>query len=234
MRDRAPSRRRVVDAVASLLRGTDEELEASRTFDELSKLAVEEWSGFLAARPHRRTESLVATLAAEGRREAQERPQRALAVFAVAESVTNDLRDVFLLAEWRARLARERANAFLTLRRYQEALEAVDSAEAFLSHARDADFDLPFVRWVRAMVFFETKRYSEALTLAVSVVRAFEKCDDIEYANQVRILVADICYANGDVDDAMRMYRDLLAYFEEQGDDQIVAALRAKLARTSK
>jgi tetratricopeptide (TPR) repeat protein len=229
-----PNRRRVADAVASLLRDTDEELEASRTYDELSKLGVEEWSSFLAARPHRRTESLVARLAAEGRRETEKRPELALAILAVAESVANELRDVFLLAEWRARLARERASALLALRRYPEALDAVDSAEAFLAHVRDANFDLPFVRWLRARIFFETERHEEALNLAVAVVRAFDKCDDLEYANQARILVADICYVQGNVGDALSMYRDLLVYFEEQKDEEIASTLTLKISSCQK
>ena len=232
MRTRNRDRRRVTDAVASLLRRTDEEFEASSTYDELSRLAVEEWSDFLIARPHRRTESLVARLAAEGRRETRERPPRALAIFAVAVSITNDLRDVFLLAEWKARLARQRAEALLALRRYPEALEAVDSAEAFLSHVRDAAaYELPFVRWIRARIFFETERLSEALNLAVAVVHSFEKCEDVECANQVRILVADICAARGEIEDANSMYRELLVYFEEQEDEEIVSLLRPKVAK---
>ena len=214
MRTRNRDRRRVTDAVASLLRRTDEEFEASSTYDELSRLAVEEWSDFLIARPHRRTESFVARLAAEGRRETRERPPRALAIFAVAVSITNDLRDVFLLAEWKARLARQRAEALLALRRYPEALEAVDSAEAFLSHVRDA---AAYDGWVA--------------NPARAALHSFEKCEDVECANQVRILVADICAARGEIEDANSMYRELLVYFEEQEDEEIVSLLRPKVAK---
>jgi tetratricopeptide (TPR) repeat protein len=230
MRDRPGRRGRVIDAVESLLRGNDEELEASRTFDELATLRIEDWSAFLTARPHRRTESLVARLTAEGRRAAKESPERALAMFAVAEGVANDLRDPFLIARCRGYLAKERAHALRVLRRYAEALEAVDSAEAFLSHVYEAAYELAFVRWARAMIFFETNRCDKALRLAVTVARTFEKCDDFEYANHVRILVADACDALGETGDAISMYLELLKYFEDLGDEDIVPMLRSKLA----
>lgn len=227
---RPPSRRRVVDAVASLLRGTDEELEASHTFDELSKRPIEQWPDFLAFRPHLRTESLVARLIAEGRREVQRRPEEALVIFKVAEGVANGIRDPIRLATYRGNLAKERAHALRVLRRYPEALEAVDSAESFLSHVPSSAYELAFVRWARAMIFFDTARYTEALTLAITVVRSFEKFEDIEYAQQARILVADLCREKGDIEDALAMYREALAYFEEQDDEEIVPKLRTRLA----
>ena len=117
------------------------------------------------------------------------------------------------------------------LRRYAEALEAIDSAEAFLTHARDSAYELAFVRWARALILFDTERYNEALRLSVAVARSFEKCDDIEYANHVRILVGDICDAAGETEDAISMYLELLKYFEAIGDEDIGRILRAKLAR---
>ena len=229
-RTRLPKRRRVVDAVASQLRGVDADLEASHTFDELLKLPVEEWPAFLATRPSRRTESLVARLIAEGRREVPNQPARALAMFTAAEGVTNSLKDAIRLARYRGVLAKERAHALRILRRYAEALAEVDSAEAFLSHVPASEYDLTFVRWTRATVLFDLGRYSEALDLAVTVVRSFEEFEDIEYAHQTRILVADLLRERGAVDDALAMYRELHGYFEEQEDDEITPALAKRIA----
>jgi len=229
-RTRSPYRRRVVDAIASQLRGVDADLEASNTFDALLKLPVDAWSAFLATRPNRRTESLVARLIAEGRREIPNEPERALAMFRAAEEVTNTLKDVLRLARYRGVLAKERAHALRVLRRYPEALAEVDSAEAFLSEVPASAYDLTFVRWTRATILFDIARYPEALSLAVNVVRSFEKFEDIEYAHQTRILVADLLRERGAVEDALAMYRELHRYFEEQEDDEIAPALAERIA----
>jgi tetratricopeptide (TPR) repeat protein len=229
-RTRLPNRRRVVDAVASQLRGIDADLEASHAFDELLKLRVEEWPVFLAARPSRRTESLAARLIAEGRRQVPNQPERALAMFTAAEGVTNSLKDAIRLARYRGVLAKERAHALRVLRRYTEALAEVDSAEAFLSHVPASAYDLTFVRWTRATILYDIGRYPEALGLAVTVVRSFEKFEDIEYAHQARILVADLLRERGAVEDALAMYRELHGYFKEQDDDEITPALVKRIA----
>jgi tetratricopeptide (TPR) repeat protein len=228
-RTRSPYRRRVVDAVASQLRGVDADLEASNTFDALLELPVDKWSAFLAARPNRRTESLVARLIAEGRKAVSNEPDRALAMFLAAEEVTNTLKDVLRLARYRGVLAKERAHALRVLGRYTEALADVDAAEAFLSEVPASAYDLTFVRWTRATILFDMGRYPEALSLAVAVVRSFEKFEDLEYAHQARILVADLLCERGAVEDALAMYRELQGYFEEQDDDEITPALAKRI-----
>ena len=227
---RVARRRHMRDVLARMLRDSDEELEASHTFDELMNRPIEAWPRFLAERPKLCTESLVVRLTAEGRHELEQRPEHALAMFIVAEGVASMLTDAFGIAEYRGNLAKERANALRILGRYPEALEALDSAEAFLSHLPAPDYDLTFIRWGRATVLFYMTRYGEARALAEGVVRIFDKFGETEYGHLARILLANIRCEQGEVEQAAATYRELLAYFEEQRDREMVPKLNANLA----
>jgi tetratricopeptide (TPR) repeat protein len=127
-------------------------------------------------------------------------------------------------------IEKERSNALRLLGRYPEALAALDAAEGFLKYLPAPAYDQNFVDWNRATVLFYMTRYAEALPLSMLVVDTFRRLGEADYAQQSRILVANIFCEQGNVLGAHAMYREVLSYFDAQRNRELVAQLNANLA----
>jgi tetratricopeptide (TPR) repeat protein len=222
---------REIDEFVSLAVGrVSTDSEADETFELLNRLAPEHWRSWLTDHPSAQTRGLVERIIAEARRGLNDRPERALQVLDLAVGVASSLRDVFEIAECRGNVEVQRASALRHLGQYHAALEATDAAGRFFGHLPAPTFDLAFVVWARANVLFSMTRYAEALPLIRDVERTFLSFGDPYHAARSRLLEANILCEQGDVRAAEDIYRDLLPYFEEDKDQEMVAWLTQNLA----
>lgn len=223
--------RREIDELVSLAGGRvriDRETDAA--FEALTRLAPEYWMSWLGDHPAARTRGLVERFIAEARCGLNDRPERALQLLDLAVDIANGLRDSFDIAECRGNIEVQRASALRHMGQYDTALKATDAAGRFLSHLPAPAFDLAFVLWARANVLFSMTRYAEALPLIQDVQRTFLSFGDPYHAARSRLLEANILCEQGDASTAEGIYRDLLRYFEDDEDQEMVAWLTQNLA----
>jgi tetratricopeptide (TPR) repeat protein len=204
--------------------------DADAAFEILNRLAPERWMSWLAAHPEARTRGLVGCFIAEARRGFNDRPERALQILDLAVQVANVLGDVLDIAECRGNIEVQRASALRHLGHYHSALEATDAAGRFLSHLPAPTFDLAFVAWTRANILFSMTRYAEALPLIRDVEQTFVSFGDPYHAARSRLLAGNILCEQGDVQAAENIFRDLLRYFENDEDREMIAWLTQNLA----
>jgi len=223
--------RREIDELVSLVGGrVSIDSDADATFEILHRLAPDHWTSWLADHPSTRTRGLVERIIAEARRSLNDRPEHALQLLDVAVIVANALPDVLDIAECRGNVEVQRASALRHLGRYPAALEATDVAARFLGHLPAPTFDLAFVSWARANILFSMTRYAEALPLSRDVEQTFLSFGDPYHAARSRLLTANILCEQGDVPAAEELFRDLLRYFEDDDDQEMVAWLTQNLA----
>ena len=223
--------RRETDELVSLAAGrVIVDSEADAAFEVLARLAPEHWTSWIAEHPFVRTRGLVERFIAETRRGLNDRPERGLQMLDVAVEVANSLQDPFDLAECRGNIEVQRASALRHLGQYHAALGATDAADRFLNNLPAPTFDLAFVAWARANVLFSMTRHAEALTVIRNVEGTFLSFGDQYHAARANLLEGNILCEQGDTLAAERIYRDLLRYFEEDEDQEMVAWLTQNLA----
>jgi tetratricopeptide (TPR) repeat protein len=207
-----------------------EDAAAEYTFATLLDCPIETWAGYLSGRPGLRTEGLIRRLIREARGEYDRRAERALNLLEVGVTIANSLPDVTAIAEQRATLAKERANALRMLSRYPEALESLDEADRFLNDVPITGADRALVDWARATVLFYMTRYSEALSLVRAASAELMRFGELPRAQQARLLEAGILYEMGEVESALRMYEELTSYFFSLDDAETTARILADRA----
>ncbi|HET8774617.1 MAG TPA: hypothetical protein VFP80_12515 [Thermoanaerobaculia bacterium] len=173
---------------------------------------------------------LVRRMLHEARAEFDRRPKVALQILTEAERLARTLSGTREQAEHRGAIAKELAEALRMLGRHAEALSALDSAEEFLARIPAPGYDLAFVDWIRAAVLFYLTRYDDALPFARRAGRVFREHGDIERAQQVRMVEANILCERGDVGEAHRIFTRLVIFFQGDDDREMVARLHANLA----
>jgi tetratricopeptide (TPR) repeat protein len=220
----------VADAQNLARRIMIEDSSAESTFATLLECPIETWERKLSGRPELRTEGLIRRLISEARAEYDRRAERALKLLEIGISVANSLSDVTAIAEQRATLAKERANALRMLSRYPEALESLDEAEGFLNDVAIDGADRALVDWARATVLFYMTRYAEALPLVRAASNVLMRFGELPRAQQARVLEAGILYEMGEVEGALRVYEELTSYFWSLDDAETTARLLADRA----
>jgi len=220
----------IADAQNVARRIVVEDVAAEYTFATLEDCPIETWADYLAGRPGLRTEGFIRRLIREARDEYDRRAERALNLLGVGVTIANSLSDVTTMAEQRATLAKERANALRMLSRYPEALESLDEAERFLNDVPITGADRALVDWARATVLFYMTRYAEALPLVRAAGAELMRFGELPRAQQARLLEAGILYEMGQVEAALRIYEDLTSYFWSLDDAETTARLLADRA----
>ena len=220
----------IADAQNVARRIVVEDAAAEYTFATLLDCPIETWADYLSARPALRTEGLIRRLIREARKEYDRHAERALTLLEVGTTIANSLSDVTAIAEQRATLAKERANALRMLSRYPEALESLDEAERFLNDVPITGADRALVDWARATVLFYMTRYAEALPLVRAASAELMRFGELPRAQQARLLEAGILYEMGEVESALRMYEDLTSYFWSLDDAETTARILADRA----
>jgi tetratricopeptide (TPR) repeat protein len=220
----------IADAQNVARRIVIEDAAAEDTFETLLDCPIETWIDHFSARPGLRTEGLIRRLIREARTEFDRRAERALKLLDIGVTIANSLSDVVALAEHRATLAKERANALRMLGRYPEALEALDEADRFLDDVPVTGAERALVDWARATILFYMTRYSDALPLIRAASAELMCFGELPRAQQARLLEAGILYEMGEAAPALRMYEELTPYFWSTGDIDTTARLLADRA----
>jgi tetratricopeptide (TPR) repeat protein len=220
----------VADAQHVARRIVVEDAAAEYTFATLFDCPIETWAGRLSSRPELRTEGLIRRIIREARAEYDRSAERALKLLELGITIANSLSDVTGIAEQRAALAKERANALRMLSRYAEALESLDEAERFLDDVQISGADRALVDWSHATVLFYMTRYSDALPLVRKASSVLMRFGELPRAQKTRLLEAGILYEMGEVEHALRVYEELTPYFFGLDDAETTARLLADRA----
>jgi tetratricopeptide (TPR) repeat protein len=199
-----------------------EDRDAETTFRQMTALPIDRWLPHLETRSASRTEGLIRRVVREARAEFDRDPGRALDMLSVAAGIANALQDAFGIANERATIAKERANALRMLGRYREALDELEWAEQFLNDLPTRIFDLALVYWARATVLFSMTRYAEALPLVRRATAILRQFGDLPRARQAGVLEASILLEMGEIDDAESLFGALAEAFKATNDREIV------------
>jgi tetratricopeptide (TPR) repeat protein len=222
-----PRRRSLLSVVDEALGGVRDN---GRTLAELRQIPVDRWHAFLREHSEANTKAVCHEIVEEARRTFHHAPETALLMLSAAAAVANSLPDQLSAAEERGNIAKERANVFRALYRFPEAHEFLDEAERHLSVLPAPAFDLNFVHWSRATLFFFVGRYADAARIARDAIGTFMAFGDVFFANKVRVLLASIEVEQGDVKRAYGKFLRLRTYFEDLRDPETVAIIDGNLA----
>ena len=230
--------RRSADARRAELRETARRLMRERGDAEelVAKLvratAREEWPG-LASREELRNIGGVERLIAEVQFRMEREPQAALTLSniatTIAETLPNDHYPPVVLAQLRAQAWKARANALRYLGRYGDALEAIDRADERLSGFATVAHDRALVQLSRAIILFQTNRFSEALSLLGDCHTVFTDHGDTRSALSCGIVEGNVLYEQKRYREATAAFTPLLAEARDLGDVESEARLHNNL-----
>lgn len=207
-----------------------EVLRAEETYEELRAHPLETWIEHLTGSGSECTDSLV-RLIVRGARAIEERdPREALRLLDTAEAIGMLLPAEEFSTEARGELWKERANTHMVLGAYPAALEAWDEAERAFGSRPVAAFDLAFVAWGRASVYFEMGQYARALPLVRAARQTLRAFGDRENVVRTGVLEACIVQEQGDLDAAEALYAALHRTLEVSGDELTFARVLANIA----
>jgi tetratricopeptide (TPR) repeat protein len=181
----------------------DETRQGESQLMELRNSPLDLWPGAVSNLPP--TTGLAKALAAEAREHLKTDPRAALAIaslgLGVVDHATGGGR-----AHTLGTLQKERANALRKLGRYEDALAALDAAQAAFVSAGAIGCDLGVVEWARATTFFEMRSYELALLHVESAIPLLSSYGQSRLALQAQILRAGIIKERGDIVGARTLY----------------------------
>ena len=220
------------DILATRQKMGAEAARAEAFFGELMRLPIEEWLSAFAENPHQRTEAMVLRLLTEVEIEVKRRPQHALLLINVAETVTGSL-DIPAIHVCAGDCWKQRANALRHLGRYSESLEAADLAAAFYRLLPLGDFDIGQALYTRAGTLFKMTLYGEALSVLESARELLREFGDTMPLAKTLMLDAAIRFEQGDVVRAEQTWLEVVPMLKRFDDRMELARVRANLAECS-
>lgn len=199
---------------------------------QLAQRPTREWEAILGANPQTRTSALVRRLVEAAEPEMHRRPDHALLLLRIAESVADGLPDAPESFRARGLVWKQRANALRVQTRYEDALDAAIVAKGCYEPLRQPDtpFELGQVHFTMAAILFEMTRYEPALrevTIARDLLEPYGMSAPLA---KLMMLEALICAERGDVTHARETLRALLPIEEQLGQPLEVGRVRANLA----
>ncbi|HEY0157780.1 MAG TPA: tetratricopeptide repeat protein [Thermoanaerobaculia bacterium] len=187
----------------------------------------EQWPS-LAARPELMSSGALDRLAALGE-ELERDPNAALAVAelatAIADALPPDSYPRVVIAQLRAHAWKDRARALCYLARYDDALSALDRAQAELLPLGTLAHDQAILDLVRSTVLQHLRRYSEAEALLSECRQVFTDFGDERLYRQCTVACGNLLVRRGDY----RAARELLAPLIRDGDPDSIARARFAL-----
>lgn len=204
--------------------------QAERTYERLLRHPVETWAEHFTQSAEECTDSFVRRVIRSARSLEEREPREALRLLETAEALGRRVQTGALAKGTIGEIWKERANTLMVTGAYPAALEAWAEAEQAFRDGAVADFDLAFVAWGRASVYFEMGEYARALPLARTARRTLGRFGDRENAARAELLEACILHEQGDVDAAKRRYERLVLQFAGSADEVSLARVLANLA----
>ena len=225
---RAPNPQLVAEFAEIARRMQDERVAAVSVVDRLLRdTPAEQWSE-LSERAELRTAGALEKLGSYVTQALGRDPRQALTAAQLAASICESLSDPYppvVVAQLCAHAAKDLAKALLYLGRFDEALSALDRAEARVAPYGALAHDLAIVRVVRATLLHEINRYDDAFALLAECKEVFR-----EHHDNKRLLLCGI--NEGVLLHRMRRYREareayllLLPATADSGDRDAMACL---------
>jgi tetratricopeptide (TPR) repeat protein len=228
-RRRAPSPRHIAEFAATARRLQEERDAAANLVERLLRdLPRERWME-LAPRPELQTCGALEKLGSFAAQALGRDPRQALASAQLAVSIATSLNTgsypPVVIAQLCAHAYKDLAKAHLYLGRFDDALAALDEAEARIAPYGALVHDMAIVRVVRATTLHELERYDEAFALLAECKAVFRNHHDHK-----RLILCGI--SEGVLLHRMRRYREareayllLLAATRDSADRDAVACL---------
>jgi len=218
-RDAANRRERDTFDLGAVQRVLEDEKErAQGVFEQHDTVAGDDVATWLRAQDKLRTLGGARVVLERAHADLEVDPQRALllADFALesAETWTGHPRTMVLLTRGGAHL--ERANALRALGQFDDALDALASAECAFNAILTGAFDLARVWQVRAMILCARAQYDDAGRLAHKARETFAEFGDDERAQNCGLIEAAVLLERGRTTEARALYEELLAGAESE------------------
>ncbi|HEX3067029.1 MAG TPA: hypothetical protein VHX14_00525 [Thermoanaerobaculia bacterium] len=201
-------------------------------FGELMRLPIEQWPSAFEKNPQHCTEGMVLRLLTEVEIEVKRRPQHAMLLINVAEIVTCSL-GIPAIHACAGDCWKQRANTLRHLWLYSESLEAADLAAAFYRLLPLGDFETGQALYAKAITLFKMTHYDEALAVLESAKELLREFGDTMPLAKTLILEACIRCEQGDLDQAERMWIEVVPMLKRFDDRIELARVRANLAECS-
>lgn len=211
------------------IRRARERRDADDTYNTLSMLARGAWAAYLDKLPFRRTEGLVERIITAAIVELDRNTEEALALLDAAESLLPSL-DARAALHLGADIEKNRANAQRELGAYPEALAAAERALVIAESWPGGGFDYAQSLYTRGTVYFKMGRYDAALADALHSGKRFAEFRAIQRVIHARNLEAVVRTEQGEVAEALRVYRLIRPQAEQIGDLGMVARSTANIA----
>lgn len=198
-------------------------------FAQLLTQPVESWQTFLGVRPHFLTEGLVRRLIDEAIRELDRHPAHALTLLDNAEVIASSLREE-ATEEYRSEIWKNRSNALRMLGRYDDALDAANTARAAAEACSVGAFAYAQATYTRGIVLFKMGRYTEAHADAREAAFRLSEFGDVRRIIHARSLEAVALTEQGAIAEALQVQETILPHLERLGDSDAAARVTANIA----
>lgn len=186
-----------------------EEAAAVALVDELLG-SPQRWWRTKLTREGGQTVGVVRALLDRGRELAQKTPLQALDLTTLAIDVANELPIIGypsdLVFATRAHALREHAYVLTVVGKFREALEATDRSEDLFKQTAMPDFELARVELMRANVYSNLERVSEAILLARKAAATFEAFGDRRRYINAQVTAAAMLFTKSKTRDALEIW----------------------------
>lgn len=224
---RRPDRARMAEFAATARKLQDERTSAEALITRtLSETPRPQWP-FLCERAELRSVGAVERLGREAEARLDREPREALVIAELATSIAGALHadgyPPVMLAQTRAHAWKDLAQALCYLARHDEALAALDRAEALLESFGTLAHDLAIVRFVRATTLQEMNRFEESRKLLAESRAVFNAHGDARRSMLCGIAEGLLLQRMKRFAEAREVYRAVLVVAEEMYDRQSAA-----------
>ncbi len=128
----------------------------------------------------------------------------------IAEALPDDVYPRIVVAQLRAHAWKDRARGLCYLARYDEALAALDRADASLKNFGTLAHDQAIVDFVRCIVLQHLRRFDEAESLLESCRTVFNDHGDVRLYRKCTVASGNLLVRKGDYRAARKVLRELL------------------------
>lgn len=167
-----------VEEFAAMARRLQQERQSSDIVTTLLRDTPRAQWPFLANRTDLRTAGVLERLGREVEARLDREPREALAIAelatAIADALPENAYPPIVIAQVRAHAWKDRGQALCYLARHDEALEALDRADALLESFGTLGHDLAIIRFVRATTLQHVGRFEESLQFLAECRRVFQ------------------------------------------------------------
>jgi len=215
-------------AAAAARIANERESAAGIVASELQRVPVEKWPS-LAESPALRNNAALEQMSEEVRKRIERKPVEALAIAnvaaAIAESLPANVYPPAVMGQIRSTALRDRANALRYLGRFDEAFDAIETAEARLGEFAGAAHDRAIVWFVKSMILGQMDHFEEAERVITAASVVFADVNDLTRFFQAGLVYGNLLGRQKRYEEAQRVYLDLLTVAKSTGDTETEARL---------